>query len=70
MKNNKKQIKTELKKVTKLVSKLSKKKVKRNFDNLVTLHIGIKDIKKVVKFVLKQKKYVMDEEVQKDLVVE
>jgi hypothetical protein len=70
MKTNKKQIKKELKKVTKLVSKLSKKKVKRNFDNLVTLHIGIKDIKKVVKFVLKQKKYVMDEEVQKDLVVE
>jgi hypothetical protein len=69
MKTNKKQIKKELKKVTKLVSKLTKKKVKKNYDNLVTLHNGITDIKKVVKFVLKQKNYVMEEEVQKDLVV-
>jgi hypothetical protein len=61
MKTNKKQIRKELKKVSKLVSKLTKKKIKNNIDNFSTLHQGIVDIKTVVKFILKQKKQVVNQ---------
>jgi hypothetical protein len=70
MKTTKKQIKNQLKKTKKLVSKLSKKKVKRNLDNLQTVHQGLKDIKTVVKFILKQKNKDIVEENKKDLVVD
>ena len=70
MKTTKKQIKKQLKKTIKLVSKLSKKKVKRNLDNLETVHQGLKDIRTVVKFILKQKNKDIVEENKKDLVVE
>lgn len=65
MKTTKKQIKKELKKVSKLISKLSKKKVKRNQDNLEVLHVGVVDMKRMVKFFNKQENYVITDELQK-----
>ena len=70
MKTTKKQIKKELKKVKNLVSDLSKKKVLNNQENLSVIHDGMKDIKRVVKFILNQKKSNLQQEDQKDLVVE
>ena len=64
MKTGKKQIKQELKKVSKLLTKLSKKKVKKNQENLQVLHIGVVDMKKMVKFILKKKDYNITEEIQ------
>jgi len=54
MSTNKKQIKKELRKVSKLVSKLSKKRFKRNLDNMTILHLGVSDMKVIVKYVLKE----------------
>lgn len=69
MSTNKKQIKKELKKVNKIVSKLSGKSIKRNQENLSLVIAGIKEMKNVFKYIRKQKNVkIQQEEVQKDLV--
>jgi protein subunit release factor A len=71
MSTTKKQIKKELKKVQNLISTLSKKKVKKNQDNLTLINEGVKDIKRIVKFISKQKKQETSlENLKSDLVVE
>jgi hypothetical protein len=69
MSTNKKQIKKELKKVSKIISKLSNKKMKSNQENLFVVLNGIKEMKNVFKYILKQKNdSKTTQEVQKDLV--
>ena len=55
METNKKQIKKELKRTIKLVSKLKRSKVKNNQGSLVKLYNEVNGIKNVVKFILEQK---------------
>ena len=64
METSKKQIKKELRKTIKLVSKLKNGKVKNNQGSLLKLYNEVNGIKNVVKFILEQKK---EKEVQKDL---
>ena len=64
METSKKQIKKELRKTIKLVSKLRNGKVKNNQGSLLKLYNEVNGIKNVVKFILEQKK---EKEVQKDL---
>ena len=55
METSKKQIKKELKRTIKLVSKLKRSKVKNNQGSLVKLYNEVNGIKNVVKFILEQK---------------
>ena len=64
METSKKQIKKELRKTIKLISKLKNGKVKNNQGSLLKLYNEVNGIKNVVKFILEQKK---EKEVQKDL---
>jgi len=64
METSKKQIKKELRKTIRLVSKLKNGKVKNNQGSLLKLYNEVNGIKNVVKFILEQKK---EKEVQKDL---
>jgi hypothetical protein len=56
METSKKQIKKELMKTIKLVSKLKNGKVKNNQGSLLKLYNEVNGIKNVVKFILEQKK--------------
>jgi hypothetical protein len=64
METSKKQIKKELKRTIKLVSKLKKGKLKNHQDSLVNLYNEVNGIKNVVKMMLEQKN---KKEFQKDL---
>jgi hypothetical protein len=68
MKLKKKQIKKELRKTINLVSKLNKKKIVENQDSLVNLYNDVNDIKNIIKDILTNKTYnIQEEKGEKDL---